>query len=143
MPCMIHGFFFVILNDSDTSGRQGQLCFPLAQGVRYGVAVLSSPASAPGFYGGAPSTVAAATIAPLIPPARLLQLAVGATSVTLGWDSAAVATGTPLDYRVEYENMPSGVVFSAAVPASAADRGVFVVTGLTNGEPYRFTVKVR
>jgi hypothetical protein len=131
---------------------QGQLAFPLAALARYGVAVLSVPASVLAFYGGAPADVSSATVVPLVPPTRLRALAVAAESVTLGWNMASsggagALAAALLDYRVVYEHVPSAIVFSIDVPAGATAAGiggggVFTVTGLRNAEPYRFTVQV-
>ena len=65
---------------------QGQLCYPLVEGAQYGVSVLSININTPEFYGGAPADLAAATVSPFLPPARLQQMAVTLNSVTLGWD---------------------------------------------------------
>jgi hypothetical protein len=128
---------------------QGQLAFPLAALARYGIAVLSVPASVLDFYGGAPADIPASTLVPLVPPTRLRALAVTADSVTLGWETASsggagTLAAAQIDYRVVYEHLPSGILFSVDVPAGATapgtgGRGVYTVTGLQNAEPYRFT----
>ena len=96
----------------------------------------------PGFYGGAPANVATATVVPLVPPARLRQLAIAVDSVTLGWDQAAGSNGAPLSYRVVYEHLPTAIMYQVEVLNSGAIRSGFTVTGLNNGEPYRFAIQV-
>ena len=122
---------------------QGQLCYPLVEGAQYGVSVLSININTPEFYGGAPADLAAATVSPFLPPARLQQMAVTLNSVTLGWDPAAGLAGAQLDYQILYEHLPTAVMYSVAIPYSATVSNMFTVTGLQNAEPYSFTVQVK